>query len=248
MHKFSYQLDPPPPRSIRFRQPLSPLRLNSITEGCELKLGHSSMPTLPSLAVDECSDAVSIGRPSTHRKSRPLVSILKRKSLEDEERDEDKENDNRFEISVIPYRTSCCRTLVCIEHISDWLHESSSDGHCPSCKAPCSLESNTHSHSKTPATPRHVHVPEDSLSPRFFLQRRHAKKHPPPTPSATSSSSLTPAPRPSYTLFNTDDEAYPDTEHSLVLGSSLFSTAIYEIFIRVTSIASLTLFLCALLS
>ncbi|KAF8233467.1 hypothetical protein L208DRAFT_1435633 [Tricholoma matsutake] len=48
-----------------------------------------------------------------------------------------------FELSVVPCRTSCCGTIFCFEHISDWLHGSFSDGRCPSCQAPCTLQSTT---------------------------------------------------------------------------------------------------------
>ncbi|KAL0961163.1 hypothetical protein HGRIS_006135 [Hohenbuehelia grisea] len=48
-----------------------------------------------------------------------------------------------FEIAVVPCRTQCCGKLFCLEHLSEWLHGSSSDGRCPSCKRRCALGINT---------------------------------------------------------------------------------------------------------
>ncbi|KAF8914612.1 hypothetical protein CPB85DRAFT_1297437 [Mucidula mucida] len=48
-----------------------------------------------------------------------------------------------FEMAVVPCRTLCCGKLFCLEHLAEWLHGSSSDGLCPSCKTPCTLEKDT---------------------------------------------------------------------------------------------------------
>ncbi|KAF8644366.1 hypothetical protein AX16_005929 [Volvariella volvacea WC 439] len=48
-----------------------------------------------------------------------------------------------FEVAVSPTRVLCCGKLFCGEHISDWLSGSASNGRCPCCEAPCSLERNT---------------------------------------------------------------------------------------------------------
>ncbi|RDB14911.1 hypothetical protein Hypma_016538 [Hypsizygus marmoreus] len=159
--------------------------------------------------------------------------------------------ENRFEISVISSRTSCCGTLVRVEHITDWWHGSSnSDGHCPSCKAPCSLRSSEHQIAPPTSTQWQQSSPRSDRA--LPLLRRLYKS--PSFPALLPASALLSAHTrrssfdSSYTLFNTDDEAYPNTEHTLGLSSSLISTDIYEVVIRVTSIAGLTLFLYALLT
>ncbi|KAJ7290043.1 hypothetical protein C8J57DRAFT_336167 [Mycena rebaudengoi] len=45
-----------------------------------------------------------------------------------------------FELAVAPVRTLCCATLFCAEHIAAWLHGPQSDGRCPSCRAPASID------------------------------------------------------------------------------------------------------------
>ncbi|KAF8059574.1 hypothetical protein FPV67DRAFT_361783 [Lyophyllum atratum] len=206
-----------PSRTLRFSQPLSPLRLDSIVEGCEYQYGEKEEPP--------AYEAPLAGRTSPHRTKRPLVSILKRKSHLKNDSSTREKGANRFEISVIPYRSSCCRTVVCVEHITDsYLEEAASDGQCPSCKAPCTFESSTRA--VVLPTPRKAGV-TSPLSP---------------TPKAPSQAHTT------YAFFGDDDEGYPVTEHSIVLGSPMLSTDMSEGFVRVTSIAGMTLFLFALLS
>ncbi|KAF9068622.1 hypothetical protein BDP27DRAFT_1327015 [Rhodocollybia butyracea] len=45
-----------------------------------------------------------------------------------------------FEVARTGCRTPCCRSLFCLEHITDWLNGPSSDGKCPSCKTPCTIK------------------------------------------------------------------------------------------------------------
>ncbi|TFK34157.1 hypothetical protein BDQ12DRAFT_375422 [Crucibulum laeve] len=45
-----------------------------------------------------------------------------------------------FEYAVSPCRTLCCGKMFCKEHIADWLHGPSSDGRCPACEKPCSVD------------------------------------------------------------------------------------------------------------
>ncbi|TFK34170.1 hypothetical protein BDQ12DRAFT_375673 [Crucibulum laeve] len=45
-----------------------------------------------------------------------------------------------FEYAVSPCRTLCCGKMFCKEHIVDWLHGPSSDGRCPACEKPCSVD------------------------------------------------------------------------------------------------------------
>ncbi|KAJ7620344.1 hypothetical protein FB45DRAFT_149971 [Roridomyces roridus] len=43
-----------------------------------------------------------------------------------------------FELAAAPVRTQCCSHIFCAEHILAWLEGPSSDGRCPSCRAPSS--------------------------------------------------------------------------------------------------------------
>lgn len=238
---------PPPSRTIRFRQPLSPLRLSSIVEGPEYNLSHdpiaSALPCLTFEADREDGSEKSpfTGRASMHRSPVKPVSILKRKTHVDEveEGDHEEGREGCFRISVVRYRTFCCGTLVCMEHISDWLHDSSVDGYCPSCWTPCALELESESVACTKSAPA---PPEVSVNPTrslFLLLRSHIMRPPPPTP---------PSSQPTHIGFNIDDETYPESEQSPALGSLLMPIRVYEVFIRVASIIGLTLLLLALLS
>ncbi|KAF8074089.1 hypothetical protein FPV67DRAFT_1650785 [Lyophyllum atratum] len=193
-----------PPRTLRFSQPSSPLRLDSIVEGCEYQYGEKEEPP--------AYEAPLAGRASPHRTKRPLVSILKRKShLKNDSSTREK---------------GANRTVVCVEHITDsWLEEVASDGQCPSCKAPCTFESST----------RAVVLP----TPRKAGVTSPLSSKPPPAPKQSHTT---------YAFFGDDEEGYPVTEHSIVLGSPMLSTDMSEGFVRVTSIAGMTLFLFALLS
>jgi len=44
-----------------------------------------------------------------------------------------------FEVAITPCRMVCCGNVFCLNHISDWLYGSSSDGRCPSCKEMCTF-------------------------------------------------------------------------------------------------------------
>ncbi|KAK7458101.1 hypothetical protein VKT23_010007 [Stygiomarasmius scandens] len=48
-----------------------------------------------------------------------------------------------FDPAFQPRRTPCCKTLYCLEHITDWLTGPDSAGQCPSCNTPCGI-SNGH--------------------------------------------------------------------------------------------------------
>ncbi|THU80144.1 hypothetical protein K435DRAFT_785552 [Dendrothele bispora CBS 962.96] len=47
-----------------------------------------------------------------------------------------------FDPAYKPTRTPCCKTLYCLEHITDWLTGPSSTGLCPSCNTPCTISNN----------------------------------------------------------------------------------------------------------
>ncbi|KAJ4468112.1 hypothetical protein J3R30DRAFT_3714989 [Lentinula aciculospora] len=76
-----------------------------------------------------------------------------------------------FEIARTGCRTPCCRSLFCLDHISDWLNGPSSEGRCPSCGTPCMISANGNI----------------TLSDG---------PHPPPKPAHTSSYSPSPLPSP----------------------------------------------------
>jgi hypothetical protein len=48
-----------------------------------------------------------------------------------------------FESAVKPNKSRCCGQLFCFQHLSDWLSASGSDGRCPTCRVPLSLEADT---------------------------------------------------------------------------------------------------------
>ncbi|THH20596.1 hypothetical protein EW146_g805 [Bondarzewia mesenterica] len=64
-----------------------------------------------------------------------------------------------FEPAVKPNKTRCCDQLFCFQHLSDWLSAHESDGRCPTCRVPCSLEDDT----------INLHPP-----PRLFASKRHS--------------------------------------------------------------------------
>ncbi|KIK69894.1 hypothetical protein GYMLUDRAFT_529506 [Collybiopsis luxurians FD-317 M1] len=45
-----------------------------------------------------------------------------------------------FELAKTGCRTPCCRSLFCLDHITDWLNGPSSEGKCPSCDTPCTIK------------------------------------------------------------------------------------------------------------
>ncbi|KAI0304287.1 hypothetical protein B0F90DRAFT_1232899 [Multifurca ochricompacta] len=72
-----------------------------------------------------------------------------------------------FESAVKPNKARCCGQLFCYQHLSDWLTGTGSDGRCPTCRVPLSLETDTIS----------LHPPakrKPSWSHRFVLTPRHA--------------------------------------------------------------------------
>lgn len=48
-----------------------------------------------------------------------------------------------FESAVKPNKSRCCGQLFCYQHLSDWLSATGSDGRCPTCRVPLSLETDT---------------------------------------------------------------------------------------------------------
>jgi hypothetical protein len=48
-----------------------------------------------------------------------------------------------FESAVKPNKSRCCGQLFCYQHLSDWLSAAGSDGRCPTCRVPLSLETDT---------------------------------------------------------------------------------------------------------
>ncbi|KAI9464915.1 hypothetical protein BJY52DRAFT_742129 [Lactarius psammicola] len=48
-----------------------------------------------------------------------------------------------FESAVKPNKSRCCGQLFCFQHLSDWLSAAGSDGRCPTCRVPLSLENDT---------------------------------------------------------------------------------------------------------
>lgn len=48
-----------------------------------------------------------------------------------------------FESAVKPNKSRCCGQLFCFQHLSDWLSATGSDGRCPTCRVPLSLETDT---------------------------------------------------------------------------------------------------------
>ncbi|KAI0270039.1 hypothetical protein BC834DRAFT_967741 [Gloeopeniophorella convolvens] len=48
-----------------------------------------------------------------------------------------------FESAVKPNKARCCGQMFCYQHLSDWLSATGSDGRCPTCRVPLSLETDT---------------------------------------------------------------------------------------------------------
>jgi len=48
-----------------------------------------------------------------------------------------------FESAVKPNKSRCCGQLFCYQHLSDWLSAAGSDGRCPTCRVPLSLDADT---------------------------------------------------------------------------------------------------------
>ncbi|KAH9969766.1 hypothetical protein BC827DRAFT_31883 [Russula dissimulans] len=90
-----------------------------------------------------------------------------------------------FEVAVKPNKSRCCGQFFCFQHLSDWLSATGSDGRCPTCRVPLSIETDTIS-LHPPAKPKRS-VVTFSLStlpprrrsptspwPRRFVLPRHA--------------------------------------------------------------------------
>jgi len=74
-----------------------------------------------------------------------------------------------FESAVKPNKSRCCGQLFCFQHLSDWLSATGSDGRCPTCRVPLTLETDTISlHPPVKAKPAAVRF---SLAP-LPLKRR----------------------------------------------------------------------------
>ncbi|KAG5351024.1 hypothetical protein C0989_008252 [Termitomyces sp. Mn162] len=247
---------PTSPRSIRFRRPSSPLRFESIVEGHEPEdeqVTVSKFTTNPDVQSD-LRPRLSL-RPLTHRTSKPLPSILKRKARMTEEREDElyssRDFAHCFEISLIRYSTSCCESIVCLEHISDWIHETLSDVYrCPSCMLPCIL--NALHTIPNPSQSQALFSVTGSLGPNFervlslaralfeqqYAKIRFALSSPPSKCQSVST----------YRSFGTDDGMDPETEFKRILSSSFSTTYVMETSMRLLSITGLTLVLFALLS
>jgi len=48
-----------------------------------------------------------------------------------------------FESAMKPNKSRCCGQLFCFQHLSDWLSAAGSDGRCPTCRVPLSIETDT---------------------------------------------------------------------------------------------------------
>lgn len=173
--------------------------------------------------------------------------------------------DHKFGISLVACRTSCCFSLVHVEQVSDWLHgiSSSFEGSCPSCLFSCTFDkilaspqsSSPKIHRKSslrislPGANNRPYPSPSGLSRSAPPSARRVRFDLGPVPPSTSSTTGTPSSSTSdHYLFNTDGESYPETEHAAVLRSRPFSADLYEMSIRLASIACLTFLLYALLS
>jgi len=99
-----------------------------------------------------------------------------------------------FESAVKPNKSRCCGQLFCFQHLSDWLSATCSDGRCPTCRVPLSLETDTIS-LHPPAKPKPSAVsfspaalPPKRSSPSSVRSRRFILS-PRSTPSDSSASS-----------------------------------------------------------
>ena len=69
-----------------------------------------------------------------------------------------------FELPIKPRKMKCCRTVYCLEHITNWLYGPEADGRCPSCKKFFFEPSR-------PSTPQHPSSPKHSDT--LFTQDHH---------------------------------------------------------------------------
>jgi len=100
-----------------------------------------------------------------------------------------------FESAVKPNKSRCCGQLFCFQHLSDWLSASCSDGRCPTCRVPLSLETDTIS-LHPPAKPKPSAVsflpgplPPMRKSPSSLRPRRFMLGSPDGSSGSSSSSS-----------------------------------------------------------
>jgi len=115
-----------------------------------------------------------------------------------------------FESAVKPNKSRCCGQLFCFQHLSDWLSATCSDGRCPTCRVPLSLEEDTISlHPPTKPRPSAVSflpppIPPKRRSPsglrsrRFVIGSHHSRSssgssssHSGSSPSASESEDVT---------------------------------------------------------
>ncbi|KAG6915797.1 hypothetical protein DXG01_009798 [Tephrocybe rancida] len=216
-----------PSGPTRFRQLPSPLQLESIVDSDGQHTGST-------LDLESGSGSWS-GRPSLHRTSKPLPSILKRRPHAPEQEDDFHSGEDTV--------NRC------------WIHETPSDTHrCPSCVLPCILNAQRAPEPHPPTPAPQLSSLSDILGPKserilslalVLLQQQYTRLNF-AQPITTQQAQPSSEPR-IHSLFDTDDETYPETEHSCVLASSKFVTDVMETSVRVLSIAGLTLVLFALL-
>jgi len=266
----------------------SPLRLVTITESPEyeervgLNLGAESPGSILKPAVEDHEDvgtgvesksgledewrksgiAVHTDVPMRSRSWRSASFSEKRKSQRRpvvKDLFDDMDCGICFEMAVSPCRMVCCGNVFCLNHISDWLYGSSSDGRCPSCKERCSLVqeiSSTH-----PADGKCIdHVKKSSSTQErsvilLLLQPSESKSKCPPVPSLpiitrNSGSRTDDSQKP--VAIRTDADSPPPDSH--VLGSCRFHlnstlmVLVGRMLGRVLSVVGLTLFLFVLLT
>jgi len=190
----------------------SPLRLDSITESPEyeerIDLGAESPASILKPAIEDHDEkngsgdawrragiAMHTDVPMRRRSWRSASFSEKRKlygrSLITDPVVVDRDCGICFEVAVVPCRMICCGDVFCLNHISDWLYGSSSDGRCPSCKQLCSFVQDVPSTHPVDAKRKDYTQPCVSKPERFILlllQPSDTK----PSPSPTSCDSIHP--------------------------------------------------------
>lgn len=113
-----------------------------------------------------------------------------------------------FETAVKPNKTRCCGQLFCFQHLSDWLSSHGSDGRCPTCRVPCSLEHDT----------IYLHPPPRILAPRPNRRRStSAGRSRRPAGAAPQHRPSSPEPS-SSTTYDSSASSSSDSEHTTVRG------------------------------
>jgi len=220
----------------------------------------------------DASDLSSDDLPSTVHlqlklKKPQLRSILKRSQPVND----GSKSGNRYAITVVPYRSTCCKVIVRLEHLPEIpIHPAKAyNGQCPSCNTWGSLKSDhldaqhrqtskmahpIHSApSPSPKHSRHVQFAEQAMVFDISDSSLPISCIPAASKALAPSSCSIPPPRVSfdaiYSLFNTDfGEAYPDSEYSASLSSTTASSEMYDTFIRVMSVGGLTVLLYSVLT